>query len=339
MGNISNNKITANILNVPSAVNNVVAGTTQDITTDTDGYFFVSGESANATAGWDGSVLLETTSNSVDWSPYTLPTVAPTTNSQVMAASYDVGTGVWTSVWQNQSGSVGATGATGAAGAAGATGVTGAAGATGATGPGGNGDTKALNFLSSGSTGNKLYKSISPVWNTASTSTTFNGEAIYWTLFYADPGNTINSIVTWVQTAGAAGLGRAQVELSIWRSTVTTSGDIAVGALEKICGSYSTLSTGAKVLTGLNHTLSSNTYKNIWWMGYRNYQSGSISLNCFPLSDTKSDYIDVATSTTINLAKSFYQNLLYTAAYPTGATSSQLNGVSSYIIRTGISHS
>ena len=323
MGNISNNKITANIINT-TAVNNVVAGTIQDITTNTDGYFFVSGESANATSGWDGSVLLETTSNSVDWSPYTLPTAAPSADGQVMASSYYVPTGTWISTWQTPSGG----------------GATGSKGATGATGSVGQGsDTKALNFLTSGNTGNKLYKSIKPVWNTSSTSTTFNGEALYWTLFYADPGSVINSVVTWVQTAGAAGMGRAQVELSIWRSTVAPDGNIAVGAIEKICGSYSTLSTGAKVLTGLNHTLSTSTYKNIWWMGYRNYQSGSISLNCYALSDTPSEYIDVATSTTINLGKSFYQNILYTAAYPSGATSSQLNGATNYVIRTGISHS
>jgi hypothetical protein len=241
-----------------------------------------------------------------------------------MASSYYVPTGTWISTWQTPSGG----------------GATGSVGPTGPTGSVGQGsDTKGLNFLSTGNTGNKLYKSITPVWNTTATSTTFNGEAIYWTPFYADPGNTINTIVTWVQTAGAAGLGRAQVELSIWRSTVTTGGDLAIGDLEKICGSYSTLSPGAKILTGLNHTLSTSTYKNIWWMGYRNYQSGSVQLNCYSLADTRSEYIDLASSTTIALGKSFYRNLLFTAPYPTGTTASQLNGATNYVIRTGISHS
>lgn len=326
MGNIANNKMHGEITSTSGDVNGVVAPTQQDINSNATGYNLPITESANHAAGWDGSFLQEGLYSNMEWSLYTMPTAAPASNGQVPTSVLDVPTGIWTTTWQTPSG-----------GGGGATGPAGATGATGSVGQ--SSDTKALNFLSSGNTGNKLYKSIRPVWNTSSSSTTFNGEALYWTIFYADPGSAINSVVTWVQTAGAAGLGRAQLELSIWRSTITPQGDIAIGALEKICGSFSTLSTGAKVLTGINHTLSTSTYKNIWWMGYRNYQSGALSMNCFPLSDTPSEYIDVATSTTIALGKSFYQNILYTAPYPTGATSSQLNGVTSYIMRTGISHS
>ena len=98
-------------------------------------------------------------------------------------------------------------------------------------------------------------------------------------------------------TAGAAGMGLAQVRLLIYRAKLNSNGEIVGGDLELDTGvNISTLSTGLKVVSSLNYTLSSNTYRNYWYMTIRNYQTGSLSIKGINNTNIVCDYSTIANS-------------------------------------------
>jgi hypothetical protein len=196
----------------------------------------------------------------------------------------------------------GGIGATGATGPAGATGSTGPIGPTGPAGSGGGvGDaimtTKTVPYtLNGGST--KIYKLTHQTAVGTTSTNTISGERIYAQTFYANPGEVIDEVCFRIMAAGAAGLGLAQVRILIYRTKLDANGFYTGGDLELDTNvDISTLTTGLKVVSGLNHTLSSNTYKNVWYMAIRNYQTGSLSLKF--LGSVAIQYADISLATSI----------------------------------------
>jgi archaellin len=164
----------------------------------------------------------------------------------------------------------------------------------------------------------KAYRMVRPTTSYAAATIGINGEAIYATKFYATPGTVINEIAMRVNTAGAAGLGLAAVRFLIYRSQLNANGEIVGGDLELDTGvNMSTLSTGGKVTTGLNHTLSSNTYGDCWFMCVRNYQTGSLQVKAFSNTTVLCDMADVASASgTIYRDMSWYWTVPWTDATP-----------------------
>lgn len=163
----------------------------------------------------------------------------------------------------------------------------------------------------------KAYKLIRSITSFSMGTQTINGEAMYVTLFQCNPGQLINEIAFRVNTAGAAGLGLAQCRVLIYRSTLNANGEICGGDLELDTNvNVSTLTVGLKAVSGLNHTLSSNTYKNFWYMAIRNYQTGLLSLKYFSNSNVKCDYSTLSTSTSEFRDMSWYFQVPWTAATP-----------------------
>lgn len=201
---------------------------------------------------------------------------------------------------------------------------------TAQTPTGGGGTSSGLAWSGFGSAGTKIggyrvvsssqkaYKLVTPTTNFSASTQGINGEAIYLTKFYANPGEKINEIALRINTAGAAGLGLAAIRFLIYRSTLNANGEIIAGDLElDTATNINTLSTGIKVVTGLNHTLSSNTYQNIWYMGVRNYQTGSLQIRAYSNTDLVSEYSDLASAaTTAYRDMSWYWSVPYTAATP-----------------------
>jgi hypothetical protein len=144
----------------------------------------------------------------------------------------------------------------------------------------------------------KVYK-FTHMTNGATTITgNIGGEKIFAQSFYAKPGEKINEICFRIMTAGAAGLGLAAVRILIYRTKLDANGALTGGDLELDTNiDVSTLSAGFKVVTGLNHTLSSNTYGNKWYMCIRNYQSGSLSIKMVNGIITQYGDLSLATST------------------------------------------
>ena len=138
-------------------------------------------------------------------------------------------------------------------------------------------------------------------------------------------------------TAGASGLGLAACRILIYRTKLNSAGNIVAGDLELDTNvNISTLSTGLKVVSGLNHTLSSNTYKDCWFIGIRNYQSGSLSLKLHSNTGTVTWYADISqASTSYTRDMGWYFSCSYTASTPTSmpATSSttpSINTIAEY---------
>jgi hypothetical protein len=133
----------------------------------------------------------------------------------------------------------------------------------------------------------------------SSVTGTINGESIYGHKFYCQPGSIINEIAFRIMTAGASGMGLAQCRVLIYRTKLNSAGNIIIGDLELDTNiNISTLTTGLKVISNLNHTLSSNTYKDCWFICIRNYQSGSLSLKLHSNTGTVSWYADLSQSST-----------------------------------------
>lgn len=155
----------------------------------------------------------------------------------------------------------------------------------------------------------------------SSTTGTINGESIYGHKFYCQPGTKINEIAFRIMTAGSAGLGLAQCRVLIYRTKLNSAGNIIIGDLELDTGvSISTLTTGLKVVSNLNHTLSSNTYKDCWFICIRNYQTGSLSLKLHTLAGAVSWYADLSpSSTSYTRDAGWYFSCPYNAATPTTA--------------------
>ena len=147
---------------------------------------------------------------------------------------------------------------------------------------------------------------------------TINGESIYGHKFYCQPGSVIDEIAFRIMTAGASGLGLAACRILIYRSKLNDAGNIIAGNLELDTNiNISTLTTGLKVVSGLNHTLSSNTYKDCWFICIRNYQSGSLSLKLHSNTGTVTWYADLSqSSTTYTRDMGWYFRCSYTASTP-----------------------
>ncbi|CAB5208331.1 hypothetical protein UFOVP182_12 [uncultured Caudovirales phage] len=164
----------------------------------------------------------------------------------------------------------------------------------------------------------KAYKLTNPVTTYSTATLGISGESCFATKFYASPGQKINEIAFRIMTAGASGTGLSQVRLLIYRSKLDASGNLIGGDLEFDTGvNISTLSTGLKVATGLNYTLSSNTYLNCWFMVLRNYQSGSLQVRSLGNTTVTSDYMEISSSAGVNSREmTWYWTVPYTAATP-----------------------
>jgi hypothetical protein len=172
----------------------------------------------------------------------------------------------------------------------------------------------------------KTYRMTRPFTGFSSGSTLINGESIYTHSFFCLPGSKINEIAFRIQTAGAAGLGLAACRVLIYRSKLNANGEIVGGDLELDTGiNISTLSPGIKVVTGLNHTLSTLTYKNQYFIGLRNYQTGTLSVKSSPNADTMTWYSEISTSgTTMERDNGWFFTIPFANATPVAmpATSS-----------------
>ena len=178
-------------------------------------------------------------------------------------------------------------------------------------------DTKIFGYRVN-SAAQKAYKMTQNIAGSTMTTGTINGESIYCQKFYAQPNEKINEIVFRIMTAGAAGLGLAQARILIYRSKLNANNEIIGGDLELDTNvNINTLSTGLKVITGLNYTLSNNTYKNVWFMCIRNYQTGSLSLKFYTTADIVSKLYDIsASSSATERDLGWYFSTLYTSATP-----------------------
>lgn len=250
----------------------------------------------------------------------------------------------------NLTGVIGVTGSAGTSGTSGINGVAGTSGTSGAAGPAGAAGTSGTSGVSGGGSGQtgwgststkisgyrlvssnyKGYKLVRPTTSFSVGTNTINGEAIYITQFYANPGDLINEIAFRINTAGAAGLGLAAVRFLIYRSTLNANGEIIAGDLELDTGvNINTLSTGIKAVSNLNHTLSSNTYRNVWYMGLRNYQTGTLSVRTLTSSSTITEFGEITSSpTTMTREMSWYWAVPWTAAVPTTAPTQSASSAS-----------
>ena len=157
--------------------------------------------------------------------------------------------------------------------------------------------TKVVPYLLDGNA-TKTYKLTRGTVGTTTATNTISGERIVAQSFYAKPGEKINEICFRIMTAGAAGLGLAQVRLLIYRTKLNANGQVTGGDLELDTNvNINTLTTGLKVVTGLNHTLSSNTYGNKWYMCIRNYQTNSLSIKFYTSTSIVTEYGDISLST------------------------------------------
>jgi len=165
----------------------------------------------------------------------------------------------------------------------------------------------------------KAYKLTADTVTYTTGTQTINGFSIYCQKFYACPGQKINELAFRIMTAGAAGTGLSQCRLMIYRTMLDSNGELVGGGLElDTAVNVSTLSAGIKVVTGLNHTLSNSTYKNVWYIAMRNYQSGTLSLKSLENVNVKSGYMDLSASvTTAPRDMSWYFTCGYTASTPT----------------------
>jgi hypothetical protein len=118
----------------------------------------------------------------------------------------------------------------------------------------------------------------------------------------------------------------AACRVLIYRSKLNANGEIVGGDLELDTGvNISTLSAGIKVVTGLNHTLSNLTYKDQYFMAFRNFQTGSLSVKSQANGDTMTWYSEISTSgTTMERDNAWYFSAPFANATPAAmpATSS-----------------
>lgn len=176
----------------------------------------------------------------------------------------------------------------------------------------------------------KTYKFTRATTGTATTANTISGEKIFAQSFYANPGEKINEICFRIMTAGAAGMGLAQVRILIYRTKLNANGEITGGDLELDTNvNINTLTTGLKVVTGLNHTLSSNTYGNKWYMCIRNYQTGTLSIKMFVANSMVTEYGDISLATnTLNRDLCWSWNALWNDPTPASMPATSSGSVS-----------
>lgn len=231
------------------------------------------------------------------------------------------------------SGTSGTSGISGTSGSSGIDGTNGISGTNGTSGISGTSGTSGLNGSVTDALGDSViggyllnsntqrpYKLTVGQVQSNSVTGTINGESIYGHKFYCKPGSVINEIAFRIMTAGASGMGLAQCRVLIYRTKLNSSGNIIIGDLELDTNvNISTLSAGLKVVSNLNHTLSSNTHKDCWFICIRNYQSGALSLKLHSTTGTVSWYADLSQSST---AYTRDMGWYFTCAYnlPTPAT-------------------
>ena len=144
----------------------------------------------------------------------------------------------------------GGSGTSGTSGVDGAPGTSGTSG-TSAAGGGGLVDTnnyaKAFELPSAA----KAYRSTysTPSFTVANLSQSAN--TIYIGAISMAPGQTIDEIAVWIQTASTAG----SMVLGLYKATTNVNGSLTVGDLEVEFGEVSTSTTGKKTITSINHTL------------------------------------------------------------------------------------
>ena len=211
-------------------------------------------------------------------------------------------------------------GISGSNGTSGIDGSNGTSGINGASGINGTlNDSTIGGYLLASNTQRPYKLTVGQVQSTSVTGT-INGESIYGHKFYCQPGSVIDEIAFRIMTAGASGLGLAACRILIYRSKLNASGNIVAGNLELDTNiNISTLSPGLKVVSGLNHTLSSNTYKDCWFICIRNYQSGSLSLKLHSNTGTVTWYADLSQSST-TYARDMGWHFLCPHAAPTPAS-------------------
>lgn len=164
------------------------------------------------------------------------------TNATVTGISGGGGSGT-----SGTSGTSGVDGPTGPAGPAGTSGTSG----TSAAGGGGLVDTnnyaKAFELPSA----SKAYRSTysTPSFTVANLSQSAN--FIYVGAISMAPGQTIDEIAVWIQSASTAG----SMVLGLYKATTNVNGSLTVGDLEVEFGEVSTSTTGKKTITAINHTL------------------------------------------------------------------------------------
>lgn len=173
----------------------------------------------------------------------------------------------------------------------------------------------------------KAYKLTRATTTFGTTAQNIIGEAIYATSFQCTPNEIIDEIAFNIQSAGSAGTGLAEARLLIYRSKLNANGELIGGDLELDTNiNVSTLTTGMKVITGLNHTLSSNTYKDYWYMAIRNYQSGNLSIKCLDNTNVVCTNSSISTLISVeNRDMSWYWFVPYTSSTPTSMP--QISGV------------
>jgi hypothetical protein len=254
------------------------------------------------------------------------------------------GTGTYTSWDVNLDGAVGIAGTSGTSGVNGSSGTSGAVGAAGTSGTSGGGSGGGLTY-SNGPVGStpigykhtgwgglgKIYRYTHPVITFSLSANTLNvtpapstAGVLYYSQFSLAQTSVINEVCMYISAGATAGIGYAWGGLSLWRSKLDANGGIIAGQLEKDFGTFSS-STGFKTITGINHTLSTDTYNNIWWIAYRNYSSVNVSIIAPINTGSICWYGDNSQGTTQYRDVTWTQQLSHTASYPTQLATQSAN--------------
>jgi hypothetical protein len=241
------------------------------------------------------------------------------------------------------SGAVGATGTSGINGSSGTSGAVGAAGTSGTSGGGGSGGgltysngpvgSTPIGYKHNGSGSlQKIFRYTHPIISYSLASNTLNATpapstagVLYYSQFSLAGTSVINQVCIYINAGATAGIGYAWGGLALYKSKLDATGGIIAGDLEKDFGTFSS-ATGLKTITGINHTLSTDTYNNIWWIAFRNYTSALTLAVVSPLNTASITwYGDMSQGTTQYRDVTWTQQLAHTAPYPTTLATQSAN--------------
>ena len=113
-------------------------------------------------------------------------------------------------------------------------------------------------------------------------------------------GQTIRDFSVYVSSAGGVG----NVEAAIYKSTIDSNGQLTGGALEASFGTFLVDTTGQKIITGIDHVLTS-TEEDVYFLAIHNKSGASVGIQ--------------AVSST-NLAGPYYHGTLFSATMYRGNT-------------------
>jgi len=113
-------------------------------------------------------------------------------------------------------------------------------------------------------------------------------------------GQTIRDFSVYVSSAGGVG----NVEAAIYKSTIDSNGQLTGGALEASFGTFLVNTTGQKIITGVDHVLTS-TEEDVYFLAIHNKSGASVGIQ--------------AVSST-NLAGPYYHGTLFSATMYRGNT-------------------